>query len=61
MDIIVVNFNGLIKYCFYILFYYYKGKKPFWINHLKLAELREIELNSYVQRLIKLPIQVSFI
>ncbi len=37
------------------------GKKPFWVNHLKLAELREIELNSYVQRLIKLPIHVCFV
>ena len=36
------------------------NKKPFWVSHLKLAESREIELNSYVQRLLKLPTKVSF-
>jgi hypothetical protein len=34
-------------------------KKPFWISHLKLAESREIELNNYVQRVIKLPMKIS--
>lgn len=35
------------------------NKKPFWMSHLKLAESREIELNTYVQRVIKLPIKIS--
>lgn len=35
------------------------AKKSFWIGHLKHAEAREIELNDYVQRLLKLPTKVS--
>ena len=29
------------------------------MSHLKLAESREIELNNYVQKLLKLPIKVN--
>lgn len=35
------------------------SKKPFWVSHLKMAESREIELNSYVQRILKLPTKIS--
>lgn len=35
------------------------SKKPFWVSHLKFAESREIELNSYVQRVLKLPTKVN--
>ena len=35
------------------------AKKPFWVSQLKLAESREIELNNYVQRLLKLPTKVN--
>jgi len=34
-------------------------KKPFWMSSLKLAESREIQLNGYVQRLLKLPVHVT--
>ncbi|CAF1078946.1 unnamed protein product [Brachionus calyciflorus] len=34
-------------------------KKRFWISDLKMAEIRETELNKYVQRLLKLPTQIS--
>lgn len=37
------------------------SKKPFWVSHLKLAESREIELNSYVQRVLKLPTKVNIL
>lgn len=35
------------------------GRKPFWVSHLKMAETRETALNSYVERLLKLPTKVS--
>lgn len=34
-------------------------KKPFWMSNMKLAESREIQLNAYVQRLLKLPLHVT--
>lgn len=34
-------------------------KKRFWISNLKLAELRETELDNYVQRLLKLPSHIT--
>lgn len=48
-----------MKYIFFIFFK--ASKKPFWVSHLKLAESREIELNSYVQRILKLPTQVNIL
>jgi len=35
------------------------AKKPFWVSQLKLAESREIELNNYVQRILKLPTEIA--
>jgi len=35
------------------------AKKRFWMSQLKLAESREIELNNYVQHLLKLPTNIS--
>lgn len=35
------------------------SKKRFWISSLKQAELREIELNKYVQRILKLPTHIT--
>lgn len=35
------------------------SKKSFWVSHLKHAESREIELDSYVQRLLKLPTKIT--
>lgn len=49
-------FNNFEEYLMPIL---PASKKPFWVSHLKLAESREIELNSYVQRILKLPTQIS--
>lgn len=34
-------------------------KKRFWISNVKLAELREVELNTYVQQLLKLPTKIT--
>lgn len=35
------------------------SKKRFWVSQLKLAEVRETELNNYVQRLLKLPSHIT--
>jgi len=49
----------LVEYNLIIFSYYFKAsKKRFWVSHLKLAESREIDLNKYVQSILKLPTQV---
>lgn len=52
-------FHLIITKSIQILYLFLQAnKKPFWRSHLKLAESREIELNTYVQRILKLPTKV---
>lgn len=48
--------NGMEEYLMPVL---PSSRKPFWVSHLKLAESRETELNTYVQRLLKLPTKIA--